>query len=1067
MIIIFVSECEKKARKTTFQILDNFAERIGRSTWKTRMTMEGLKSVKILLSKKATRNTSVACHRVLGYTNTRLLWIVGNKRKFNRYGIIPTNITGTESIGITDNDWRYLELIKVLTAIAALFHDWGKAWNAFQSMLKDNTHTDYIRHEYVSLILWAAFVRERTAFEWMSALRDSKKLNENRIFEWLNTFSSESSPFDFLPDQISKTIGWLIISHHLLPDPPKDDAFQYIEATTLLNQIKPHHGYMKKIQDRPLLEFSIGLPCGPAWLKQASKWAKRGLEQLEVLQLKTDTLNSLLRPIAHTARLAVMVGDHLSSFKEEKQDRHIENNPEKQLWAKSIGRSDNKSPVLLEEHLLGVTKEALAFCHFFPYLENKLACVESPDSIEKRATGDFAWQDKATDYIRGKIKEVGPDSCGFFGVNMASTGTGKTFGNAKIMHAVQGGKLRYTLALGLRTLTLQSGDEYRERIGLDETELAVVIGSAAIKKLHEKQHSISHEDKWDIYSDWQEISYACPALDKKLVTKLHNKKARQILYSPILVCTIDHLMGATEATKKGRHIIPWLRILSSDLVIDEIDDFDGNDLIAIMRLVHLSGMLGRKVLISSATIPPAVAESTFTAYHSGWELFARMRGRKNTVMCAWIDEFKGSKIRYAENLEQYRGFHARFIQSRIKNLRLQPSKRKAQINDVHADRFGRDILEAALILHDRHAWEIDAKRVSFGVIRMANITPCVAVSKYLLQTKDLPEDTSLRVLTYHSRFPLITRHFIEIELDSALKRKDPQQIFYQQTIRKHIKDSQKKNILFIVVATPVEEVGRDHDFDWAVLEPSSVRSLIQMAGRVLRHRAIYPEQPNLIILNRNLNALLNKEISYTRPGYESPDFKLKSHDLNDLMDKNIIGQRVDAAIRISRIRNPDPSQKMPDLEQCYMDKFLLDGNAADSASVIGWNNGPWHLVTLAQQKRPFRQSLPEENLYLLPDELSFNLKFFQKDDNGKMSEKNKWVHHETLNIENYQRLWLPVNYAEQLENIGKTQDITVTEAGKRYGSISVPLNWLENSENKIFKFNPDLGLWEDKGLNFI
>ncbi len=50
---------------------------------------------------------------------------------------------------------------------------------------------------------------------------------------------------------------------------------------------------------------------------------------------------------------------------------------------------------------------------------------------------------------------------------MASTGKGKTFANAKIMRALSQDEksLRYILALGLRTLTLQTGDEYRQKSG--------------------------------------------------------------------------------------------------------------------------------------------------------------------------------------------------------------------------------------------------------------------------------------------------------------------------------------------------------------------------------------------------------------------------------------------------------------------------------------------------------------------------------------------------------------------------------------------------------------------------
>jgi CRISPR-associated endonuclease/helicase Cas3 len=42
---------------------------------------------------------------------------------------------------------------------------------------------------------------------------------------------------------------------------------------------------------------------------------------------------------------------------------------------------------------------------------------------------------------------------------------------------------RFTVALGLRTLTLQTGDALRRRLKLDDDDLAVLIGSAAVKQL--------------------------------------------------------------------------------------------------------------------------------------------------------------------------------------------------------------------------------------------------------------------------------------------------------------------------------------------------------------------------------------------------------------------------------------------------------------------------------------------------------------------------------------------------------------------------------------------------------
>jgi len=75
----------------------------------------------------------------------------------------------------------------------------------------------------------------------------------------------------------------------------------------------------------------------------------------------------------------------------------------------------------------------------------------------------------------------------------------------------------------------------------------------------------------------------------------------------------------------------------------------------------------------------------------------------------------------------------------------------------------------------------------------------------------------------------------------------------------------------VVLATSVAEVGRDHDYDWAIAEPSSMRSIIQIAGRIQRHRKQAPEIENLYILAKNHKALKGKEIAY-----ENQDLRLKT-----------------------------------------------------------------------------------------------------------------------------------------------------------------------------------------------
>lgn len=96
MIVTFISQCEKKALPRTRRVLDAFANRIGDNTWQTVITEDGLLAVKRLLLKTVTKNTAVSCHRIATRRRTELLWIVGNRGKFNSEGIVPVNFTTKE-----------------------------------------------------------------------------------------------------------------------------------------------------------------------------------------------------------------------------------------------------------------------------------------------------------------------------------------------------------------------------------------------------------------------------------------------------------------------------------------------------------------------------------------------------------------------------------------------------------------------------------------------------------------------------------------------------------------------------------------------------------------------------------------------------------------------------------------------------------------------------------------------------------------------------------------------------------------------------------------------------------
>lgn len=1113
MMVTFVCECEKKALNRTRRVLDAFANRIGSRTWQTVITEDGLQAVKKLLSKTASKNTAIACHWQRSRSRSELVWIVGNRNKFNAQGIVPVNWTRKNLLNSQwENDWTMLPLIKALTALAGLFHDWGKSSACFQAKLEKPTLSgDPLRHEWVSVLLLSAFVNQENDEQWLQRLiAGDIKADELIAQAQKNT----PNPLKKLPPAAS-LISWLIISHHRLPLPRKKDDIDKLKKlialpdfNSLLGFTNPDFGYSnlkennlttkeQKEQAKRLEQcfiFDEGLPHqSKTWLKQAEKWASRlkplvtkPLEEKSLLEKCID--DGSWRLVLHHAHLALMLGDHHYSS----QPADSKWRSEQQLYA-NTDKASGQRKQKLDEHLLGVTDAALKTAHLLPAFEDKLPRVFDIKALKQKSTDKkYTWQDTAVDKIsrwKNELPEAQKQQRqGFFAVNMASTGCGKTFANAKIMRALSadGESLRYVLALGLRSLTLQTGDEYRERVHLDNTDMAVLIGSKAMTDLHQ-QNQQTQEEKQEQYEEYgsesmetlldDDIDYDCAIPETQLNTVLTDKRSRQFLYAPVLVCTIDHLMPATETKRGGQYILPSLRLMSSDLVIDELDDFDGKDLIAIARLCHLAGMLGGKVMISSATIPPDLAEGYFNAYQEGWFLFAKTREVNRTVTCAWIDEFTTQVHTITEldspaKLKNYQANHQAFVKKRLSELAKQKAKRKADIitctpsteQNKHAveQTYFADIQRAIIKLHQQHH-DIDPeskKQVSFGVVRVANIPPCIKLSRYLAQA-DWGEDIEIRTMAYHAQQILLMRGVQEKHLDSVLKRshKTP---FQNPIIRQHIDKADAKNLIFILVATPVEEVGRDHDFDWSVVEPSSYRSIIQLAGRVLRHRPQTPKTANMALMQYNLKALttpLGTPV-YCRPGYESTDHLLETHDLKELLSEDSLAKTVDASLRIQKNAELNPKGHLADLEHACIAELLTAYQHKKVNTLQGWLTECWWLTALPQQLIRFREGREQQKLYLIPDKAEESFEFIEKDRDGKISrvEATYQITLEEITDNEKTKLWLQRDYAELLAEQAEREDISLTKAALKYGEINIPITDSDRLSSDGFVYADQFGM---------
>ncbi len=1104
MMVTFISQCEKKALSRTRRVLDAFANRIGDNTWQTIITEDGLITVKKLLRQTATKNTAVSCHWFRSRRRSELVWIVGNRDKFNSQGIVPVNITQKNLMQSKwENDWHYLPAIKALVAVSALLHDWGKASLLFQNKLKkEGKISDPLRHEWISCLLLNAIVSQAGNGDesWLKLLSEGN-FDEKKLQNLVK--NNIPKPLENLPP-IAQMVSWLIVTHHRLPflaDKGKRDNYgdqQRSSISKMLESITSEWGYENF--DKTKLEDCFKFPQGllgasKPWVREIKKWSERLLQSQKQIQELID--NGSYRLLLHHSRLCLMLGDHHYSSLDADSKWQSEVN----LFA-NTQKDTGKFKQKLDEHLVKVSENALRISQTLSKFSSQMNQASDVKSLKQKSPKGFEWQDKTTGKIDNFRKQNSShQDCGYFVVNIASTGSGKTIANAKIMRALSedGESLRYILALGLRTLTLQTGDEYRHKIGLENDELAVLIGSATIKEFHEKNKKTQEEQEKTFEESGSESlenlldedlyfldSPTADFLDA-VIPKHNAKKLKAFLHAPVLACTIDHIIAATETIRGGKYILPSLRLLSSDLVIDEIDDFDSKDLIAIGRLIHLAGMLGRKVMISSATIPPALAEGFFNAYQEGWEIHSNFKQTNKNIVCIWVDEFdtKIDLIDKKDSLDRclaYQNFHQEFILKRVASLEKQGIKRKGfivRIDELLTEKtdqqkqYFEKIKQTAINLHKQHHTidKITKKKVSFGVVRVANIPPCVELSRYLLEAswEEAAQEESFapKIMTYHSRQVLLLRSEQEKHLDAVLKRKEKSgeiaKAFKNEIVRSHLDSALAQNVIFILVATPVEEIGRDHDFDWAIVEPSSYRSIIQLSGRVKRHRAGNVDGPNVAIMQYNLRGLRqDRKPAFCHPGYENPSsLKLDSHDLCQLIDESNLNHSINAIPRIWQPKNLNPKNNLSDLEHQAMKNVLTNYQNYGPKYLQSWLTESWWLTALPQQFNRFRESVPEIKLYLIWKD--WKAKFCEKNEQGKFISRESFYDIERLKLEDewLDKLWLKRDYQKLLEEhigeeyIESIKEKKIRQKSEKYGEISIP----DRDQEKYF-YNDQLGLWK-------
>lgn len=1011
MHVVFIANCERSALARTRTLLDRYAPRIGDRAWATLITRDALEEAYKALRRQASRHTSVACYRSDAVFGLRLVWIVGNREHYDTHErfAVATQAHPKEF----PMPFRHAALI---ARLAGYVHDLGKASQRFQDKLNEScgahdpaSRGDAIRHE------------------WLSA--------------WLmQHLLSTGPPLNLNDDTLARAWEAMKLAHEMgdgCQGRPMNIEYLPMGRTmntacdALLWAVGTHHGAMGGPLDRPLLDGAAHIRKDRPYAREnvtlnlgriadptsAPQDADRWIALYGAINRTVTRIRDIDRPAPYwegvmlLSRAALILADQKVSsetFDKKTEEREsgilfANTKPRKEPAARSFNqRKKPKTPTRycdqpLSWHLWEVGNRAADNIRMFagddlPVVDAGLVRA----TLDRRANPGtrYYWQDQAVDQVRAV-------SGGQLIFNVAATGAGKTLANLKMAFALRPNAVRLAVAFNLRSLTQQTfaafrKDLSREDSGAFDRDFACLLGDQGLPGTTEKDsrydESRAKEDEDDIAGDDPVDLEGAAELQApewlKTIAKgrSDNKEAAtqvtKLIASPVLISTMDWIVAAGEPGQQQRHAKALIRIANSDLILDEVDSYDVRATVAVMRVVKIAASFGRNVIVSSATLNPELAKGLCLAYARGRQVCDALFGAQPWRLLLISDKFD-PVWRLSPSPEDADAFYRHTMQEMADGLTAEPvTKRYAIAPVVDRSGFFTAIADAAASLHEWNAATPPGLscRLSIGLVRVAQVRTCMDLAEHLRA------DGRFIVTAYHAQDVRQRRAWKERHLDKILSRADGQPWVdalgeAYPAIREATGD-----VRLIVVATPVEEVGRDHDFDWAVIEPSSIHSIIQTAGRVNRHRrrALGHDRINVVLLSRNLRDLDGEPCAFTQPGLET--FKREggtthpSHDLNELMrateDASTPGGTLDAGLIFAKSRKAWFAQ---------YDEAAIVEQMHIATPIIGRElNYEMHFMAKELPRTyPLRDDSPSMDLRTDPDRRKFFLKMA-----GKQSDIN-------------------------------------------------------------------------------
>lgn len=513
----------------------------------------------------------------------------------------------------------------------------------------------------------------------------------------------------------------------------------------------------------------------------------------------------------------------------------------------------------------------------------------------------YQWQDK----VRVELSKYRSNQP-FFGSVMGKTGAGKTRGNVMVMHAMKQ-DTRFTCAIGLRSLVSQTSKAYQEPfIGLSEDNLAILVGESqgnSAKTNQEVQGTGNDlaEDSSRLLGDY--VLEGSSVFEHPLSVLFDTHKQRSMLTQPIQVMTIDHIApGASLGRSSELKLL--LHLMATDIILDEIDDYPVESQAALMRMAFISGVFGRSFVISSATATPVIQKAFFHSWHTGYRHGRSLLQAKERPTCPQVvlaSHVPQSEIqvttadRFEEECDSFISSVAREAKANARHRvevvsyggRTDTPPPTSLSNLYGSNTLSvsqhKSLVATIKTFHDRSHVEADGVAVTSGFVRFNNVKHAQHLALFLNQYDD--PNALLIPVCYHAKMMAFERAKTEEFLLALNCRKDAAGLSGEERILHNAETKRalarartlgKKSVIFVVCTTSILEVGRDHDYDWAILEPSSTRSLVQSCGRVWRHRTktLEPGMANVGVLETNILSML--------PGSRDKKFVWVRHGIEDL-----------------------------------------------------------------------------------------------------------------------------------------------------------------------------------------